>query len=132
MMKVFIADDSPIVVERLADLLQQIRGLELIGHAGDVPEAANLIQKLSPDVVILDLQMPKGSGLDVLRVVKRTSPQTCVIVFTNFPYPQYRKRCLEAGANFFLDKSSDFDKIPTIFGQLIEQSLVDSHSHSHP
>lgn len=128
-MKVFITDDSSIVVERLADLLGQIRGLELVGHAGDVPQAAQLIQKLNPDVIILDLQLPNGSGLDVLKVVKRNSPQTCVIVFTNFPYPQYRKRCLDAGANFFLDKSSDFDKIPAILGQLIEQSLVDAHQH---
>lgn len=128
-MKVFITDDSSIVVERLADLLGQIRGLELVGHAGDVPQAAQLIQKLNPDVIILDLQLPNGSGLDVLKVVKRNSHQTCVIVFTNFPYPQYRKRCLDAGANFFLDKSSDFDKIPAILGQLIEQSLVDAHQH---
>jgi DNA-binding NarL/FixJ family response regulator len=125
-MKVLIADDSFVVVERLVDILQQIRGLELVGRASDFPEATQWIERLNPDVVILDLQMPKGSGLEMLRAVKSARPNTRVIVLTNFAYPQYRKRCLDAGADFFLDKSTDFQKIPEIFEGLLENALVDS------
>ncbi|PYV07077.1 MAG: sporulation transcription factor Spo0A, partial [Acidobacteria bacterium] len=64
--KVFIADDSLKVVERLTDLLKQVVGLELIGHAVDGPAAAESVLKLNPDVVILAFRMPKGNGIEVL------------------------------------------------------------------
>src|SRR5439155_329560 len=108
-MRVFITDDSKIVVERLADLLKDVAGVEIVGQAGNALEAILSIQQTNPDAVILDLQMPGGSG----------HPRLKVLICTNFPYPQYRDECLAAGANYFLDKSADFDKIPVIFRQLI-------------
>jgi len=119
-MKVFIADDSSAVVERLADLLEEVPGAQLVGRAGDVSEALRCIQQVNPDAVILDLQMPGGSGLDVLRVIRRDNPGLHVLICTNYPYPQYREECLSAGANFFLDKSAEFAKIPVILRKLIE------------
>jgi DNA-binding NarL/FixJ family response regulator len=119
-MRVFIADDSSAVVERLADLLEEVPGAQLVGQAGDVPEALRCIQQVNPDAVILDLQMPGGSGLDVLRVIRRDNPGLHVLICTNYPYLQYREECLSAGANFFLDKSAEFAKIPAILRKLIE------------
>jgi DNA-binding NarL/FixJ family response regulator len=69
--------------------------------------------------VILDLQMPGGSGLDVLRAVRPGHPSLQVVICTNYPYPKYRDECMTAGANFFLDKSTEFEKIPVIFRELI-------------
>jgi DNA-binding NarL/FixJ family response regulator len=120
-MKVLIADDSSAVVERLADLLEEVPGAQLVGRAGDVPEALRCIQQVNPDAVILDLQMPGGSGLDVLRVTRRDNPGLYVLICTNSPSPQYREECLSAGANFFLDKSAEFDKIPAILRELIQK-----------
>jgi DNA-binding NarL/FixJ family response regulator len=75
-MKVFIADDSSVVVERLADLLEEeVPGAQLVGQAGDVLEAVRGIQKVKPDALILDLQMPGGSGLDVLRAIRTDHPR---------------------------------------------------------
>ena len=119
-MKVFIADDSSAVVERLAVLLEDVPGAQLIGRAGDVPETLRGIQVMKPDALILDLQMPGGSGLDVLRAIRTDCPHLYVLVCTNYPYPQYREQCLNAGANFFLDKSADFEKIPSILRELIK------------
>jgi DNA-binding NarL/FixJ family response regulator len=113
-MRVFIADDSAAIVERLADLLREIPGVELAGHASDAMEAIRCIQRIKPDAVILDFQMPGGSGLDVLRAIGPDHPGLCVLICTNYPYPQYREECLGAGANFFLDKFSEFEKIPAI------------------
>jgi DNA-binding NarL/FixJ family response regulator len=113
-MRVFIADDSAVIVERLADLLREIPGVELAGHASDATEAIRCIQRIKPDAVILDFQMPGGSGLDVLRAIRPDRPGLYVLICTNYPYPQYREECLGAGANFFLDKSSEFEKIPAI------------------
>jgi DNA-binding NarL/FixJ family response regulator len=119
-MRVFIADDSKVVVERLADLLKEVPGIQLVGRANDVPQAIHSILETKPDAVILDLQMPGGSGLDVLRAIRQTHPLLQVLICTNFPYPQYRQECIAAGANFFLDKSAEFEKIPAIFRELIE------------
>jgi DNA-binding NarL/FixJ family response regulator len=63
--------------------------------------------------------MPGGSGLGVLRAIRQHHPSLCVVICTNYPYPQYREECIAAGANFFLDKSAEFLKIPGIFRELI-------------
>ena len=127
-MRVFITDDSKLMVERLHDLLKDVSGVEVVGEAGNVPEAVLSIQKTNPDAVILDLQMPGGSGLDVLRAIRPGHPRLKVLVCTNYPYPQYKDECMAAGANYFLDKSADFDKIPTIFRQLIKGASKRSHA----
>ena len=119
-MRVFIAEDSPKVVERLTDLLEQVGELEVIGHAADVREAAECIRRLRPDVVILDLRMTNGNGIDVLKTIKITRPETKVIIFSNSSDAQYRKRLLDTGADAFLDKSSDFNQIPGIVLKLVE------------
>src|SRR5437899_7967431 len=121
-MKIFIADDSKAVVERLADLLEEVPGAELVGQAGDVPEAIRGIQKMTPDALILDLQMPGGTGLDVLRAIRPDHPYLYVLIRTNYPYAQYREECLSAGANYFLDKSAEFEKIPAILHQFLRDS----------
>jgi len=118
-MKVFIADDSGAVVKRLADLLDEVPGAQLVGQANDVREAVEGVQKLRPDVLILDLQMPGGTGLDVLRAIRVDHPHLYVLICTNYPYSQLREECFGAGANFFLDKSAEFEKIPAILRELL-------------
>jgi DNA-binding NarL/FixJ family response regulator len=121
-MRVLIADDSRVVVERLADLLKEVPGVQLVGRANDAPEAIHSIVKTNPDAVILDLQMPGGSGLDVLRSIRRSHPSVWVLICTNYPYPQYREECIAAGANYFLDKSAEFEKIPEILRDLTKKA----------
>jgi CheY-like chemotaxis protein/uncharacterized protein YjbJ (UPF0337 family) len=121
--RVFIADDSATVRERLAGLLGDILGVELVGQAKDAAEALTAIHKLRPDVVILDIRMPAGSGIGVLRNLRRDDRPPKVIMLTNYPFTQYRKTCLEAGASFFFDKSSEFDQIP----QALEQLSADAY-----
>ena len=120
-MRVFIADDSRVVVERLADLLAEVPEAQLVGQAGDVSEAVLGIERAKPDALILDLQMPGGSGLDVLHAIRTEYPHLYVVICTNYPYSQYREECLAAGANFFLDKSTEFEKLPSILRELIQK-----------
>jgi DNA-binding NarL/FixJ family response regulator len=126
-MKVFIVDDSRVVVERLAGLLEEVPGARLVGQAGDVPGAVVGIQKVRPDALILDLHMPGGSGLDVLRAIRAAHPELFVLICTNYPYPEYREECLSAGANLFLDKSAEFEKIPSILRELVQKEAKLSH-----
>ncbi|MCB0171262.1 MAG: response regulator transcription factor [Anaerolineae bacterium] len=114
-MKVFIADDSLIVREHLVTMLDELAGIEIVGQAENVAKAISAIRDLQPDVVILDIRMPGGSGIDVLRNIKQDEVTPMVIILTNYPYPGYRRKCLEAGADYFLDKSTEFDQIPTLF-----------------
>jgi len=113
--KVFIADDSLVVREHLVTMLDELAGIVIVGQAETVAEAITAIGKLQPDVVILDIHMPDGSGIDVLQTIKQDGPAPVVIVLTNYPYPAYRQKCLQAGADFFLDKSTEFDQIPELF-----------------
>jgi DNA-binding NarL/FixJ family response regulator len=113
--KVFIADDSLIVREHLVTMLDELAGIEIVGQAENVAEAISDIRILQPDVVILDIRMPGGNGIDVLQHVKQDEVSPMVIILTNYPYPAYRQKCLQAGADFFLDKSTEFDQIPELF-----------------
>lgn len=124
--KVLIADDSIVVRERLVTILNELAGIETVGQAENVVEAINAIEKLRPDVVILDIRMPGGSGIDVLRRIKQAGTGPMVIILTNYPFPEYRQRCLNSGADFFLDKSTEFDQIPTLF-EGFRQGLNSSH-----
>ena len=123
--RVFVADDSLIVREHLITLLDELIGVEIVGQAGTVSEAISAIGKLQPDVVILDIRMPDGSGIDVLQTIKQDEPAPVVIVLTNYPYPAYRQKCLQAGADFFLDKSTEFDQIPALFERYKQSAEAD-------
>jgi DNA-binding NarL/FixJ family response regulator len=110
-MKVFIADDSSEIRKRIIAMLSDLENIEMIGEAGNVQDAIQSIQAFDPDVVILDIRMPGGSGIDVLKKIEKRNETPVVIILTNYPHSQYRKKCMEAGADFFFDKSGEFERI---------------------
>ena len=117
-MNLLIADDSTVVRERLAQMLTGVAGIEIVGQAWVVSEALESIRALRPEVVILDIEMRGGSGIDVLREVKRTYPSIVAIMFTNHVDPQYKRRCAALGADYFLCKSTDAGLLIEIVEQL--------------
>jgi YesN/AraC family two-component response regulator len=123
MLKVFIADDSALVRERLAALISEIEGAEVVGQAGDAPEAFEGIQHLRPDVVILDIRMPENNGIQVLEAIKKSAAAPVVIMLTAFPYPQYRKKCLEAGAEYFFDKATEFEQVTEVLKKIQDGAI---------
>jgi DNA-binding NarL/FixJ family response regulator len=118
-LRVFIADDSPLVRERLAELISAVGDVELVGQADTARGTIQAIQRLRPDVAILDIRMAGGDGLRVLETVKAGEPPPVVIVLAAFPYPQHRQKCLEAGAEYFLDKATEFDQIAKVLERLV-------------
>lgn len=123
-MKIFIVEDSALLRERLGELVAEIKGVEMVGSANDVQMALDVISIFKPDVVILDIRLPNGSGIEVLQKLKSQPLSPRVIMFTAFPYPQYRQKCLQAGADYFFDKTTEFDHIPPVIEKLRDELLV--------
>jgi len=121
-MRLFIADDSEILRSRLVEMLSEFKDIEIVGQAEYAQEAVESIRELIPDVVILDLRLPDGNGINVLKKIKKGNSSIKVIIFTNYPYFQYRKRCMEAGAEFFFYKATEFEKLVEVLKQLISAS----------
>jgi len=121
-MKVLIADDSEVFVQRLRQALGEISGVEIVGRARTGAEALRALHGLRPEVMILDIRMPDGTGIDVLKRMKKEEPGPITIVLTNFALPQYRRRCLQLGARFFFDKSADFAEVREVLRGLVHKS----------
>jgi DNA-binding NarL/FixJ family response regulator len=121
-MRLFIVDDSSLICERIRDVVSEISGFEIVGEAVEQSEAIQSINKTNPDVVILDIRLPKGNGIEVLRELKNKEHAPVVIVLTNYPYPQYRTKCNAIGADHFFDKSTEFGRIKEVLKQLITSS----------
>ena len=119
-MKVLIVDDSEVLVQRLRSSLDEITGLEIVGRADTVAEAELAIRKEKPDVVILDIRMPDGSGIDILEGLKKDPFPPIVIMLTNCNHRQYRKKCLQCGARFYFDKSTEFHKVAQVMRHLMD------------
>jgi YesN/AraC family two-component response regulator len=90
-------------------LLAGLKGLELVAEAKDGCQALEAITRFQPDVVILDIRMPKMSGLEVLKALQSQGATCRVIIFSHLGDEVYRKKCDELGAHAFFDKVADFD-----------------------
>ncbi|MBI5652322.1 MAG: response regulator transcription factor [Chloroflexi bacterium] len=121
-MKIFLVDDSVVFLQRLKRMLADVKEIQVIGETGNAYQAPDMILKQKPDVVILDIHLLNGSGIDVLQSLKKAKPAPAVIVLTNYPYPQYRQKCLEAGADFFFVKSTEFEQVVPALKQLIQRA----------
>ena len=101
-MKVFIADDSREIRNRIITMLSDLETIDVIGQAENVEDAINSIREINPDVVILDIRMPGGSGIDVLENIDKKNRLPVIIMLTNYPYPQYRKKMYGCRSRFLL------------------------------
>jgi DNA-binding NarL/FixJ family response regulator len=119
-MKVFLVDDSVIVLEKLTAMISSIDGVEIIGKAMNAYDAIQSIVNLKPNLVVLDIRLNGGNGMDVLKQIKKEVPPPIVIMLTNYPYPQYRDKCQVLGADYFFDKVTDIEKIYDTFQQLLK------------
>ena len=117
-MKVVLVDDSLLVRERIASIISEIPGAEVVGKAGDSIEAIEIVRKTKPDMVILDIKIPGENGLQVLRKLKNEFVNMKIIMLTNYSDSQYKAECLMHGADYFLSKSDEFYRLPEVFSKL--------------
>lgn len=120
-MRVIVVEDSALLREQLVGALSELAGIEIVGQTQYASEAFYSTCELRPDVVILDVHLPGGSGIDVLQKIKQLDPAPIVIMLTNSTTLPYRRKCRKAGADFFLDKSGELGEIITIIQGLIDR-----------
>jgi len=130
MVRVLIVDDSLLLRERLSCRLGKIDGVEIAGKACDVPGGIDAFRRAQPDVVVLDLQMPGGTGIDVLEAIKRERPSTIVVILTNYPLPQLRKKSQESGAEYFFDKTQEIAKVAEVLKEMVQMRGGRDGSHT--
>jgi len=103
--RVLLAEDHVVVREGTRELIRRERDMEVVGEAGDGEEAIELVTKLQPDVVIMDIAMPKVNGIEATRRIKELYPATAVLILTAYDNEQYIFALLEAGAAGYLLKN---------------------------
>ena len=108
---VFLVDDSQSVRERLKELLEVQGGMRVVGESGTAASAVHDIPRAQPDFVVLDYELPDGTGLDVLHEVHDLVPRTRFIVLTNHASTALRTAFAAAGAWYLLDKSYEFARL---------------------
>ncbi len=124
---ILIMDDAPYVRHLIAAELSNLQGVKNIYEAGNPSIALHIIWAQAPEIIILDINVPseifKGvhytNGIDVIRTVKQHLPTSAVVMLSNNSNEYYRRECKKAGADFFFDKTTEFDAFLVQVQQLI-------------
>jgi len=103
--RILLVDDHPVVRHGLRALLGLQPDWEVIDEAEDGSEAVDKVQRLNPDVVVLDISMPKMGGLEACRLIRKTAPQCEILILTQHDSPQMLREALDAGARGYVMKS---------------------------
>jgi DNA-binding NarL/FixJ family response regulator len=117
-MRVLVVDDVSAVRSRLVALLGEVVGADRVAEAGDFDEALIVARCTLPQVIVLDLHLRGASGIALLPRLKAEHTQALVIVLTNDPSDLHRRQCVAVGADFFFDKSRDFDRVAAVLSEL--------------
>ena len=127
--RILIADDHAVLREGMRDLLNREKDFEVVGEAGDGEEAARLGKELKPDVVIMDIVMPKLNGIEATKLIKQVSPSSAILILTAYSDIHYILGLLEAGACGYLLKSARGSEVvgavrTVSYGESVLDSLV--------
>lgn len=120
-LKILIVDDTDIVAERLYKMIIDIDSVDTVFKSNSYNQAVELINKQLPDIILLDIQLPVKNGIALLKFVKENYPAIKTIIVTNNASSNYKLICESIGADFFIDKSAEFEKIPFIINRISTQ-----------
>ena len=111
---VLIVDDNPGFVTRMKVLLGEVDCVDSIHSAGDFDEAVWQLDRNKQDTVLLDINLPGRSGINLLKKIKEEGSACNVIMLSNHSEGYYREQCKKLGAMHFLDKTTEFDLVPSV------------------
>ena len=118
--RIFIAEDQTILRQGLKALLATIPDFEVVGEAEDGKDAIRGVEEHSPDLIILDLSMPRMNGLEAIKEIKQSSPETKILVLTMHDEEEYIFPTLKAGADGYLLKVADENELLSALKQVLE------------
>jgi DNA-binding NarL/FixJ family response regulator len=113
-----VVDDSPAFLRAFCSFLQEQPNLKVVATARDGREALALAEKLQPELVLLDVQMPGMNGVEAARQLGVQSPATCVVMVTALDAPELRQACLQCGARGFIHKNVVRQELPQLLRQV--------------
>ncbi len=113
-----IVDDSSLIIERLINILGEVKMVQKVLVATNYTGAINVLSENKTDIVLLDIQMPGKNGIELLKFIVKNYPDIKVVMLTNLVSDYYQKLCKKTGAVHFMDKSKEFDLIPGIVAAL--------------
>jgi DNA-binding NarL/FixJ family response regulator len=127
-LRVFLVEDSAVIREHLTETISALAHVEVIGHAETEADAIAALQAAACDAVVLDLQLREGHGFNVLKALRGPSAgrRIIVLVLSNYATPQYRGRSMEIGADYFFDKSREYDRLCEVLEELVARRAQDS------
>ena len=122
-LRIFLVEDSPLLRGRLENMLSQHAAFKVTGLAAAEAEAVEKLESIPYDVIVVDVELRPGSGIGVIRQARarnkdnKDGGHVWIIVLTNYDLPTVRERCMQAGADHFLDKMREIDQlIPILLG----------------
>lgn len=113
-LSILIVDDNSYYLQRMTDMLSELDNIRNINIAGNYEEAFTILDTEDHDLVLLDIQLPDGNGIDLLKLIKESGRDCEVIMVSNCSDEYYRKQCEILGARHFLDKTRDFEMVPVL------------------
>jgi DNA-binding NarL/FixJ family response regulator len=130
-MKLLIVDDQALIRDGLVTICERLAEVEVVGTAGDGEQAVRLVDELEPDVVLMDLRMPRMDGIEATRRIRSEHPQTHVVILTTFSDDESVTGALAAGALGYLTKDAGRDDIRrALESAALGQALLDPAVHA--
>ncbi len=124
-LKVLLIDDTAIILQRLQAILSELKQVSRTEAVLSAEAALVMMHGYDPDVIVLDINMPGMSGIEMLKQMSITKVMKPVIIMlTNNTFAGYRDECMRLGADYFLDKSRDFQMIPSIVKNIQQTALL--------
>lgn len=126
MIRVLLADDHTLFRQGMRQILEAEEGVEVVGEASDGAEAVQRAWQLEPDVILMDIQMPKMDGVEATRQIAGRSPKSRVIVLTMYRQDKYLFDAIKAGAQGYLLKDADSAEVVSAIRQVYQgEAIID-------